>query len=721
MPNAWDRVGTPQGRDVASRALVVVGAVLLLLAVLAVVAYRTFLDTDSFAAGVDEIRKTEAVSDALGRELAAQIVAGAPDLVAVRPLVEQVSSEVAGSDLLSPLVVRAAAQAQRAATEEDSAAIVLRLADAGAVATSAIAAFAPDVAAQIPPDLSVTLAEIGGQDVLASTVRASRYLSIAAWALPLLALGTLAMAVWIRPNQRRGLVRVGMATMVVGGVLGVLTLAVGVVTASLDATTLTGALADGAWQVWSQGFWTATAVLLVAGAVVAAAAAAVIPDIDVAETTRAAWQRVSTRPRTTEGIALRGSLIALVGLGLVLEPVRLLTWGAVLAGLLVLVYGVSEVTQAAVGARRGEPAQPAEAEARHAEPDADTLTTGWSLGLLVAGVAVVLGAGAFWAIRSVDTDPAPAAAVTVGTGEVCNGHASLCERRYDEVSYVTTHNAMSAADEPGWFLAEQPHGLIRQLDSGARAAMIDVWAARPAEGGVSSLSVNLDEGRAQLEEAFGAAVIDSSLRVVEAVVGEPTGPKALYMCHGLCEIGATELAPTLGSLRAWLDTNPDEVVSLIVENHVPAAEIGQAVVDAGLEPYLHTVADGEWPTLAQMITSGQRLVVMTEEGSGGDDYPWLRNAFELTQDTPYTFPTPDDFTCEPNRGPADAPLFLVNHWLSGFGNLVTAAQTVNVADVLGARLQQCQDERGRLVNFVGVNFYDIGDVATVVDDLNGVG
>ncbi len=721
MPNAWDRVGTPQGRDVASRVLVVVGAVLLLLAVLAVVAYRTFLDTDSFAAGVDEIRKTEAVSEALGRELAAQIVAGAPDLVAVRPLIEQVSSEVAGSDLLSPVVVRAAAQAQRAATEEDSAAIVLRLADAGAVATSAIAAFAPDVAAQIPPDLSVTLAEIGGQDVLASTVRASRYLSIAAWALPLLALGALAMAVWIRPNQRRGLVRVGIATMVVGGVLGVLTLAVGVVTASLDATTLTGALADGAWQVWSQGFWTATAVLLVAGAVVAAAAAAVIPDIDVAETTRAAWQRVSTRPRTTEGIALRGSLIALVGLGLVLEPVRLLTWGAVLAGLLVLVYGVSEVTQAAVGARRGEPAQPTEAEARHAEPDADTLTTGWSLGLLVAGVAVVLGAGAFWAVRSVDTDPAPAAAVTVGTGEVCNGHASLCERRYDEVSYVTTHNAMSAADEPGWFLAEQPHGLIRQLESGARAAMIDVWAARPAEGGVSSLSVNLDEGRAQLEEAFGAAVIDSSRRVVEAVVGEPTGPKALYMCHGLCEIGATELAPTLGSLRAWLDTNRDEVVSLIVENHVPAAEIGQAVVDAGLEPYLHTVVDGEWPTLAQMITSGQRLVVMTEEGSGGDDYPWLRNAFELTQDTPYTFPTPDDFSCEPNRGPADAPLFLVNHWLSGFGNLVTAAQTVNVADVLGARVEQCQDERNRLVNFVGVNFYDIGDVAAVVDDLNGVG
>jgi hypothetical protein len=124
--------------------------------------------------------------------------------------------------------------------------------------------------------------------------------------------------------------------------------------------------------------------------------------------------------------------------------------------------------------------------------------------------------------------------------------------------------------------------------------------------------------------------------------------------------------------------------------------------------------------LREMVTSGQRLVVVTEEESGGQTYPWLRNAFELTQDTPYTFASPVDFSCEPNRGPADAPLLLVNHWLSGFENLVSAAQQVNVAEVLGERVQQCQRERGMLPNFVGVNFYDIGDTADVVDDLNGV-
>ncbi len=711
--NAWDGVSTPERRRSASRVLVVVGSVLLFLAVVTVVLYRTFLDTDTFAAGVNEIRVNEAVSDALGRELADVLIQGRPDLVAVRPLIEQVSAEVARSDLLTPLVERAAAQAQQAATQEDSSAIALRLADAGAVATAALRTFAPDVAAQIPADLSLTLAEIGGQDVFATTVRASRYLSAAAWVLPLLAIGTLAMGVWIAPNQRRGLVRAGLGTLTAGGVLGILTLVLGIVAATFDTTTLTGALVDGAWQVWSRGFWVATAALLVAGAVVASAAGARLPDVDVPGLARTMWTRVRVRPTTTEGLALRGVLASALGVAMVIQPVRVLTWAAVLVGLGVVVYGVSEVTDAAVRARRGEPTVD--------EPSSDTdrMAAGWPLGLLAAGVVVVAAGVGFWAVQTVRTEPATATAASVGTGEVCNGHAELCDRRYDEVSYVTTHNAMSVADAPGWYLAEQPHSITSQLDGGARGLMLDVWEARPAGDYVSSLAVDRAEGRQQLEESFGPEVVASALRVVEAIIGPPTGPPSLYLCHGLCEIGATELAPTLDSLRVWLDTNPDEVVTIIVENHVPAADIGAAVVAAGLEPYLATPTD-QWPTLESMITSGRRLVVMTEEDDGGDTYPWLANAFELTQDTPYTFPSADDFSCEPNRGPDDAPLFLVNHWLSGFGNLVSAAQQVNVDDVLGARVDQCREERGMLPTFVGVNYYSIGDVAAVVDRLNGI-
>jgi hypothetical protein len=705
---------------------VVVGGVLLVLATVAVLLFRTLLDTSGFAASVDEIRKTAVVSEALGAELAAQIVAAEPDLVAVRPLIEQVAAFVAGSDVLSPLVERAAAEAQQAATSADGSSIALRLADAGVVAASALGSFAPDLADQVPADLSVTLASVGSQQVFGQTLVASRLLTVAAWVLPLLAAGCLVMSVWIAPNQRRALVSAGLGALVAGGVLGVLTLVVGISVALLDESTLAGALADGAWQVWSRGFWLAAGLLVVLGALVAAAASALLPGIDVDHLLRSWRRRVTTRPASTEGVAVRGLLVALLGFGLVVAPLRLLSWGAVLLGLAVLAYGVAEITTAAVMARQGElESGPNDAVA---SPDVAVPATGdgprmgWRLGALAVGVLVVVGGSAIWAVSSVRTEPASALTAGTGTGEVCNGHAALCDRAYDQVTYLTTHNAMSAADEPGWFLAEQPHGVLAQLDGGARALMIDVWRARPAGEYVSSLAVNLTEGREQLEQSFGVEAVASAERLVDQVVGPPTGPPALYMCHGLCEIGATPLAPTLAELRTWLDANPDEVVTLIVENHVPADEIGSAIVAAGLRPYVHDPGDGrEWPTLAEMVQSGRRLVVMTEEGAGGPDHPWLAHAFALTRDTPYTFPTVESFSCEANRGPDDAPLLLVNHWLSGFANLVSAAQQVNAADVLGPRLRQCETERGQQPTFVGVNYYDLGDTGAVVDDLNGVG
>ena len=110
---------------------------------------------------------------------------------------------------------------------------------------------------------------------------------------------------------------------------------------------------------------------------------------------------------------------------------------------------------------------------------------------------------------------------------------------------------------------------------------------------------------------------------------------------------------------------------------------------------------------------------MVEEGDGGDEAPWLVNGFEHTQDTPYTFPTFDSFSCDLNRGPPDAPLLLLNHWLSGFTELVSSAQLVNDRDVLLPRAEKCAAERGTIPNFVAVNYVAIGDVYDVVDTLNG--
>ena len=88
------------------------------------------------------------------------------------------------------------------------------------------------------------------------------------------------------------------------------------------------------------------------------------------------------------------------------------------------------------------------------------------------------------------------------------------------------------------------------------------------------------------------------------------------------------------------------------------------------------------------------------------------------QDTPYLFEDPSEFTCDLNRGAADLPLFLVNHWIDDKTATISNAAEVNARDVLLPRLRECERERGQLPNYVAVDFYDQGDLFDAVDDLN---
>ena len=160
---------------------------------------------------------------------------------------------------------------------------------------------------------------------------------------------------------------------------------------------------------------------------------------------------------------------------------------------------------------------------------------------------------------------------------------------------------------------------------------------------------------------------------------------------------------------------------MFVQDEVTPVDTARVIEQAGLKPYVYTPEElGEWPTLGEMIDDGTRLVVLMENRGGGAALPWLISGFDVVQDTPYLFESPADFRCDPNRGPADASLFLVNHWINDWRHVPRNAAAVNARAVLLPRLEQCADERGQLPNFVAVDYYDRGDLLDVVDELNGV-
>ena len=253
---------------------------------------------------------------------------------------------------------------------------------------------------------------------------------------------------------------------------------------------------------------------------------------------------------------------------------------------------------------------------------------------------------------------------------VCNGHPELCERPLNAITLATTHNAMSS-EAAGWIAPNQGFGITQQLEDGIRGMMLD------------TMDWNGED----------------------------------YLCHGYCELGAQPLLEGLGEIEDFLDAHPDNVVLLLFQDGLSVERMVAALDESGLGERAWTF-DGEFPTLSELIEAGTNLVVTGE--SGGPPPAWYHHAWDLIQDTPYSFSSEDAFTCEANRGEATSPLFLVNHWLGTPLPTPEGAERVNAASVLQARAEQCAAERGQRVNLLGVDFYERGDLFSVVDQLNGL-
>lgn len=292
----------------------------------------------------------------------------------------------------------------------------------------------------------------------------------------------------------------------------------------------------------------------------------------------------------------------------------------------------------------------------------------------------------------------------VSADAACNGRIELCDRRYDEVVYAASHNAMSSPDVV-FIWPEQDQDLRTQLDHGVRTLLLDTHAWEPLVSEAQLASLNPLFTPELAEQVYGRL---GRFRVAR---------DGVFLCHVHCALGAIPFTDALREVRGFLDDNPYDVVTLIIQDAVPAADTAAAFTDAGLDDYLHVQQPGEeWPTLGEMVADGHRLVVFSEFSGPPPD--WYLPAFEYIQDTPFRFRSSGDFSCNTARGPATASLLLVNHWIQRAAPDRADAATVNQLDAIVDRAHRCEQERGQIPNFVAVNFANVGDVVAAVAELN---
>jgi hypothetical protein len=267
------------------------------------------------------------------------------------------------------------------------------------------------------------------------------------------------------------------------------------------------------------------------------------------------------------------------------------------------------------------------------------------------------------------------------------------------------------------------------LEYGIRGLLIDTYYGYAVKGGVRTDIASLPKRELAVQE-IGAPAVDAAERIRSRLGDQNLGQRQIFLCHGFCELGAVSLSSALTDLRTFLVSNPGAVVIVINQDEgVTPQDIERAFDRAGLLDLVYRGPLGPFPTLREMIDSGQRLVVMAENDAG--TIPWYHLAYgDALQETPFTFKTPAALTdpsqvavsCRDNRGPASAPLFLLNNWVDTTPlPRASLAYVVNAHAALLRRAQECRRIRGRLPNLVAVDFYRRGDVLGVVRALNGLG
>jgi hypothetical protein len=284
-----------------------------------------------------------------------------------------------------------------------------------------------------------------------------------------------------------------------------------------------------------------------------------------------------------------------------------------------------------------------------------------------------------------------------------------------------------SASRDGFITANQRHGIGRQLDDGVRGLLIDThYGVQSTDSTVVTDLTKEDTTTEEIEAAIGMEALEAAERARDRLAfDEDPGESQPYLCHVMCEVGATELTEALTEVREFLDTHPDEFLVMFIEDAVTPEDAAPAFEESGLLRYTYVHEPGEpFPTMGELIEDDKRLIVFGEKNSGGAEFPWYHDGFDVVQETPFTFHSLTELagkaSCDENRGRAKNPIFQINNWVEAIPRNPDTAEQVNDFDTLLKRAELCERRRELLPNLLAVDFYDRGDVLGVARVLNGL-
>ncbi len=683
----------------------VLGALLVLAGALTSYASRALFDSDTFADRVAASLGDDRVAGFAAGQITDAVIAQRPDLTAVRPVLLGLVQAVVRTEAFRAVARRGARAAHQSLLEGSAGQLVVSLPDFETILRSALAT-SPEIAERIPEQLSAAVTRLSNLPLDRRAASLMRFAKVAR-PVALLTLGAgvalTVLGIVLARRRRRALLEVGETWVGLAAVLILFEVLGGFVVRGLIADPRLGDPAVGLWGAFMGGLRPRAYGLALVGLACAAAVSTLEGLPNPRDLLDRLGRTIARPPGGPLGRLVRAFLLLGLGLAGMIWPRFAAQTLAVAFGALLAFLALRELFSLAMPAPGADPGVSLEGMAGR---------TALRVGLSAVLVVAVVAGGYLYLTRG------GTALTQVVAG--CNGDPRLCERRLDDVVFPGTHNSMAAADVPGWFMPNHESGVEAQLAGGVRALLIDVVPGIEVGDRIRTVLADESAARATYNRALGPEGVDAALRIRDRLVPGEGDRRGLFLCHGFCELGALPVEDVLGTLRTFLTHHPGEVLLVIVQDEgVTPDELAAAVEAAGLRDVVYPGPfAAPWPTLGELVSRNQRLLLFVEHARGGP--AWLPNAYDVFQETPFRFSTPEEMSCARNRGGRANSLFLVNHFIESVPPRPTAAAPVNTLEFLEQRARRCQRERRRVPNVIAVDFWETGDVVGAARALNGL-
>lgn len=240
--------------------------------------------------------------------------------------------------------------------------------------------------------------------------------------------------------------------------------------------------------------------------------------------------------------------------------------------------------------------------------------------------------------------------------------------------------------------------------------------------------------------------LSAGLRLIQAQVHNLNG--TLELCHTTCSLlDGGSLESFLAEIKTWMDSNPNEVVTLLLVNsdNEDASAFGTAFDASGISKYGYTPTStsgpvATWPTLQTLITANTRLVTFIASITYDSTYPYLLSEFDFIFETAFGVSSLSGFNCTLDRPSSLSSsssaisagyMGLLNHFADtaeAFGITIpdvtdiatTNSANTNTTGTLGTHGAQCESEWGTKPTFMLVDFWNVGPSIETADNLNGI-